>query len=215
MVGGIVKLLMITMFFLNLQANGMYSYVKVNGHKVKIHSVRYYLKQFNNHLSKKQINIMNKVWSKAEPFDLQYTMTAIAFKESAFGRALSNDNDGRGTELGSYGVFHNLVDSVYDRYVKFKPKDKISMWSIKVNLAKRLRDDFDFSFSQSLAELKYWENYAIAKGNKWNKWKLMIMRYNGGTFGDKNIKSIHYYYEIVNIIKAIKLYRDKHIKGLK
>jgi len=215
MAGGIVKLLIITMFFLGLQANEMYSYAKINGHKVKIHSVHYYLKQFNNYLSEKQINIMNRVWNKAKPFDLQYTMTAIAFKESAFGRALSNDNDGRGTDLGSYGVFHNLVDSVYDRYMSIKPKSKIEQWEIKLYLAKRLRDDFDFSFSQALAELKYWENYTIARGQEWNKWKLMIMRYNGGTFGDKNTKSIQYYYEIVNIIKALKLYRDKHMKGLK
>ena len=201
------KIIILSLFILNIFAYQKYSIVNTKYGKIKIHTVDYYLNQFK-YLSNNQKKIANKVWSKAKEFDLQYTMTAIAFKESAFGRALSNDNDGRGTDLGSYGIFHNLVDSVYDRYMDVKPKSKIEQWEIKLYLAKRLRDDFDFSFTQALAELKYWENYAIARGQKWNKWKLMIMRYNGGTFGDKNINSIKYYYEIVNIIKTIKWYKQ-------
>ena len=190
----------------DLFAYQKYATIDIDGQKIKIHTVDYYKNQFR-YLSVKQKKVANEVWKKAKEFNLQYTMTAIAFKESSFGRALSNDNDGRGTDLGSYGVFHNLVDSVYDRYMEIKPKSKIEQWEIKLYLAKRLRDDFDFSFTQALAELKYWENYAIARGQKWNKWKLMIMRYNGGTFGDKKIASKIYYYEIVNIIRAIKWYK--------
>ena len=199
-----ILLLIIPLFLFSFQK---YTYVKISGKSYKIHTVEYYKNQFK-YLSVKQKKNANKVWEKAKQFNLQYTMTAIAFKESSFGRALLNDNDGRGTDLGSYGIFHNLVDSVYDRYMDVKPKSKIKQWEIKLHLAKRLRDDFDFSFTQALAELKYWENYAIARGQKWNKWKLMIMCYNGGTYGDKNIKSIIYYYEIVNIIKAIKWYKQ-------
>jgi len=201
------KIIILGLFVLNIFAYQKYSIVNTKYGKIKIHTFDYYLNQFK-YLSNGQKKIANKVWKKAKEFDLQYTMTAIAFKESAFGRALSNDNDGRGTDLGSYGIFHNLVDSVYDRYMDVKPKSKIEQWEIKLYLAKRLRDDFDFSFTQALAELKYWENYAIARGQKWNKWKLMIMRYNGGTYGDKNINSIKYYYEIVNIIKTIKWYKQ-------
>jgi len=199
-------LLIIPLFLFSFQK---FTYVDISGKKYKIHTVDYYKNQFK-YLSAKQKKIASKVWKKAKEFDLQYTMTAIAFKESSFGRALLNDNDGRGTDLGSYGVFHNLVDSVYDRYMDVKPKSKIEQWETKLYLAKRLRDDFDFSFTQALAELKYWENYAIAHGQKWNKWKLMVMRYNGGTFGDKKIDSKLYYYEIVNIIKAIKYYKTNN-----
>ena len=205
-----MKKIIIFLLFVNIFAYQKYSIINTKYGRIKVHTVNYYINQFK-YLSINQKRIANKVWQKAKEFNLQYTMTAIAFKESSFGRVLENDKDGRGDELGSYGVFHNLVKSVYDRYMTVKPKSKIEQWETKVYLAKRLRDDFDFSFSQSLAELKYWENYAIAHGQKWNKWKLMIMRYNGGTNGNKNLKSIKYYYEIVNIIKAISYYK-KHEK---
>lgn len=201
-----IRILFLSLFPLFAFSFQKYTTVKINNKNYKIHTVDYYKHQFK-FLSKKQINVMKKVWNKAKEFDLQYTMTAIAFKESSFGRALENDNDGRGTDLGSYGVFHNLVDSVYDRYMTKKPNSKIRQWEIKLYLAKRLRDDFDFSFTQALAELKYWENYAIAKGQRYSKWKLMVMRYNGGTFGDKNVNSKIYYYEIINVIRAIKWFK--------
>ena len=164
------------------------------------YSVNQYVYQFR-HLTHHQKEVLKQVWYKAKPYDLSYTMSAIAFKESSLGVVLFNRKDG---EIGSYGVFHNLVGSVYDRYVSFKPKSKNKELSIKLGLAKRLIDDFDFSFSQSLAELEFWKNMAKTKGY-WNFWKYMIVCYNGGTNGIKNKKSLNYYKEVVKIIKALKI----------
>jgi len=185
-----------------------YQKIKIKNkiHNIKVFKVSYYLRNLKS-LNVDQKKIANKVFMKAREFDLEYTMTAIAFKESSFGRTMYNLRDG---ELGSYGVFHNLVSSVYDRYVRYKPVRKNNEISIKLSLAKRLIDDFDFSFSQSLAELKYWENTAIVKGKRWDKWRYSILHYNGGTFAEYKPKAWEYYYNIVNIIKALRILKDQN-----
>ena len=174
--------------------------------------VKYYTNQLN-HLDKQQIKCLKQIWNKAKPFDLSYTMCAIGFKESSLGKFMFNLKDGGKNSLGSYGVFHNMVDSVYSRYVKdltYKPINRNIIISTKLDIAKRLVDDFDFSFSQSLAELKYWENVAIVKHKEWDKWRYMIMCYNGGTYGYSKLYGKNYYIHIVAIIKAIKSVKHKY-----
>jgi len=168
-------------------------------------SVRSYVYQLK-HLSSEQQKVLYKVWKKAKPYNLNYTMSAIAFKESSLGRVMYNLSDG---EFGSFGVFHNLVSSVYDRYIRNKPKNRNQVTSIKLGIAKRLIDDFDFSFSQSLAELKFWENVAKDRGYRWNSWKYMIVHYNGGTNAYNKKRAIMYYKEIVKIVRALHICKEE------
>ena len=191
------KLLLLFLFILPLMATP------------RVYSVSYYVKVFKN-LNPDQKRIMKMVWEKAKPYNLQYTMVAIAYRESLLGKQMYNLKDG---QLGSYGIFHNLVESVYERYVTIKPKDKNVEISIKLALAKRLVDDFDFSFSQALAELKFWENLAKAKKVK-NVWRYMVIHYNGGYNGHLKQASIIYYKNIVNIIRAIKILQREGLVSL-
>ena len=167
-------------------------------------SVKWYVVQFK-HLTNKQQNVLHKIWYRAKPYNLNYTMCAIAFRESSLGVKMMNLSDGK---IGSFGVFHNLVSSVYDRYIIDKPKNKNKEISIKLGLAKRLIDDFDFSFSQSLAELKFWENISKTKGY-WSPWRYMVIHYNGGTNGLKKQSALNYYKEITKIIKALRICRKE------
>jgi hypothetical protein len=78
--------------------------VLLNAHLLA-YSVNQYVHQLK-HLTHHQKEVLKQVWYKAKPYDLSYTMSAIAFKESSLGVVLFNRKDG---EIGSYGVFHNLV----------------------------------------------------------------------------------------------------------
>jgi len=115
-------------------------------------------------LSSSQLNVLNKVYTKAKPFDLQLTMSAIAWQESHLGKYKVNLSD------PSFGVFHNNIATVSNRHnIK-------GQWS-KSRIAERLIEDFDFSFAEALAELQYWKSYYKGKPRPLSK---AIMSYNCG-----------------------------------
>jgi len=60
-----------------------------------------------------------------------------------------------------------------------------------------------------LAELTYWQNKAYTVGKGWDYWRYSIMSYNAGTNGYKNKSGLGYYKEIVKIIKALKIVKNK------
>ena len=141
------------------------------------------LKEFNA-MTPEQKKIACMVFKKAKEFNLQYTMTAIAWEESKFGKYTINLAD------PSFGIFHNQIDSVANRH------GVRSKWG-KSRLAEQLLNSFDFSFSEALAELQYWQTYYK---HSWNKWSKMVMSYNAG-YSYKNGKC--YYQRIVLKIKAL------------
>jgi len=136
-------------------------------------------------LSYKQKQVLIKTLYKGKEFNYGWTLAAIAWQESKFGKYLINLQD------PSCGVFHVMPKYISDN--KWKQS----------RICERLIKDFDFSFSQALAKLKYWENYHKSKKH-YPVWKHTIMSYNGGFKGNDK-----YYKTIVLKIKALKHYIKK------
>ena len=141
-------------------------------------------KELDN-LSLSQKEVLVKTWLKAKKFNLEFTMTAIAWHESHFGLYPINLSD------PSFGVFHNLITSVARRH------NVTSKWS-KSRLAEQLIQDYDFSFAESLSELKFWQG---VHKNKPNNWSLTVKSYNAG-YRHENGKQ--YLVQIKTKIKALK-----------
>jgi len=145
-------------------------------------------------LSPKQMSILNWVYNKAKPYNLQNTMSAIAYVESHLGRYKVNLQDGK---YGSFGIFHNMLESVCSRH-------NCSTYWNKSRLAERLIVDKDFSFSEAMAEFQYWYNYWLSKGySNTIAWKRAICSYNAGYNWKKGLK---YYKKVVKAIKFLKKY---------
>ena len=143
-----------------------------------------------------QKRIMYKTFKKAKQFGLQYTLTAIAWQESQFGKYRINLKDGK---YGSFGIFHNLLESVCDRH------NCDTYWS-KSRLAERLILDYDFSFSEALAEFKYWFNYWKSKGfSDTVAWKRAVCSYNAGSNWNNGLR---YYRNIVKKIRFLHKLKD-------
>ena len=136
-----------------------------------------------------QLRVLNDIWEKAKPFDLSYTMTAIAWEESQFGKYMINLQD------PSCGVFHIMPSTLSG-----------SKWD-QSRLCERLIKDFDFSFSTALERYKYFYNYYRSKGYSKNiSWKRAICSYNAGWNWKQGLK---YYKKIVKKIKYLRRYNDK------
>jgi hypothetical protein len=138
-------------------------------------------------LSAKQKGVLYATYHRAKQFDLGYTMSAIAWHESHFGLHPINLSD------PSFGVFHNNIKSVCARH-------KCNRWS-RSRLAERLLFDYDFAFSESLAELEYWKNYHTSKHHIF-VWSLMVSSYNAGYHYDSKsakryLKTIKYRIKII------------------
>jgi len=146
-----------------------------------------------NHLSQHQKSTMFWVFEKGKSFDLEYTLTAIAWQESRFGKYVINLND------PSCGVFHIMPRSLIMR----TSLDNTS-WN-RSRLCERLIIDNEFSLSAAILELKYWQNLYISKKykDKVSIWRHMVASYNGGYRANTNGKYIK---EIINKIRVLKIY---------
>ena len=153
------------------------------------------------HLSEHQKIILLKTYIKAKQFGYENTMTAIAWQESQFGKYLV-DLSGP-----SFGVFHNLVSSVARRNGKSG-----TSWS-NSRIAERLILDYDFSFSQALAELKYWENYWRSKG-KPHIWRETVGSYNGGYRWRHKKSAVRYLKYIIIRVRVLKVYMRENYFNL-
>ncbi len=151
-----------------------------------------YLDQQLKHLSNKQRIVMSKVFIKAKKFNLEYTMTAIAWNESDFNKFQLNLSD------PSCGLFHIMPSSLVKR-----TNLKDNSWN-RSRLCERLMEDNDFSFSAALLELKYWQNYWKSRGVS-RIWSHTVSSYNGGFTGNAI-----YLNKIKAKIKALK----KYFKGI-
>ena len=137
-------------------------------------------------LNDMQLYYLNKTFNKAKEFNLQYTMSAIAYVESSLGKKLINYNS------KDCGIFQINTDELKTKQWK---KDKICA---------RLVLDYDFSFSVALDKFKYFENYWISKGyNKNISWKYAIMSYHCG-FNIRRTKCRIYYKKIIKAMHVIK-----------
>jgi len=149
-----------------------------------------------NHLSRQQYEILIQTWRYAKRYNLQYTMTAIVWQESKFGKYLINLQD------PSCGYFHKLLP-IYAKELGLKPNN----WNMSRVCQSLL--NYDTSFMVALQTLQRKREWCKLKGYHGSmNWKCMIIAYNGW---DK--KGLKYYKNIVNKIRALKIWLDR--KGIK
>jgi len=126
-----------------------------------------------------------KAFAYGAPYDLGYTLAAIAWQESQAGSVPVNVND------PSFGPFHNKMDTVMRRVVI-----KDTQYN-RNRIATRLLNDFEFAASMAVAELSYWDR--VHHGN----WRRMVRSYNAGyNHSSKNADA--YVGNIIQKVKAIK-----------
>lgn len=100
-----------------------------------------------------QIKVLQFAHDKGKPYDLQWTLAAIAWQESSAGLKHKNP------KADSYGIFGSLLTTVEARL-----KDKEFADSLrKVPLNRKqtiflLKHDWEFSSEFALAELTYWQD---------------------------------------------------------
>jgi hypothetical protein len=105
---------------------------------------------------------LRKAFTYGEPYDLGYTLAAIAWQESHAGEVPVNISD------PSFGPFHNRMDTVMKR---------VSLEDTSYNrnvIAAKLLNDFDFSAAMAVKELLFWRK--VHHG----RWRSMIRSYNAG-----------------------------------
>ena len=158
----------------------------------KIYSVKenlYHLK----HLSKSQYEILIQTWNYAKAYNLQYTLTAIVWQESDFGKYLINLQD------PSCGYFHKLLPE-YAKELGLKPNN----WNMSRVCQELL--NYDTSFMVALQTLTKKKNYCkIHYGYRGGQlWRCMVVGYNGFSR-----KGRIYYKNIVNKIKALKIFMER------
>jgi hypothetical protein len=156
-----------------------------------------YMTELEN-LNSEQRTVLYKAYSAGIDADLQYTLTAIAWKESNFGVYFSDLGDG---SKGSFGPFHALLDTVVVRY------HATNTWQTS-RLAERLIKDFDFAASVSIAELQCWKQHWKSKGSLQNRY--MIASYNAGYKSYTSPKGREYALDILLRMRILQEYFKKH-----
>lgn len=113
-------------------------------------------------MSVEQQVTLARSYQYGEPYDLGYTLSAIAWKESLAGKYKINYSD------PSFGVYHNVIHQVARR-------EGVTGNFEKNRLAQRLVEDDEYAASQAIAELQSWLKYH--KGDLYKAWAS----YNAGT----------------------------------
>ena len=144
-------------------------------------------------LNTNQLVVLHNTYEAGKAFDLQLTMTAIAWHESHFGEVPINISD------PSCGVFHNLLSSVANRH-----NIRLNNYNKNI-LCMKLINNYEFAFSESLNELLFWKSVHRKRSAKWSK---MVMSYNAG-YHYKNGKA--YLREIQAKVKALKVFLKKDL----
>jgi hypothetical protein len=150
-----------------------------------------------NHLTKQQKDVLFKTFKKAKPYDLSYTMVAILWQESFFGKYKINLQD------PSCGYFHKLLPE-YAKELNLKPNN----WN-QSRICQSLLN-FNTSFDVALSTLQTKYNYCkITYNSNYEPllWKCMVTRYNGS---GKQAKK--YYKEITKKIRALNIWMKSHRK---
>jgi len=142
-------------------------------------------------LSTDQKKILVWVYEKAEPYDLKWTMMAIAWQESSFGKYLI------GRTSPDYGIFQVNINSFERRYSNHWREMGVNF--DREQVAYYLINDKELNFVASLEEILFWRD--IHNGN-WNK---IWASYNGGYKGNFN-----YAQKIKAKIRALKRFLTKN-----
>jgi len=140
-----------------------------------------------DNLNYKQLSTLGDVFQTCKRYDLEYTCIAISYKESKLGKYLFN------TLTGDYGIMGiNLKTFVIGN------KIKMNYWG-KREMASKLIVNNDLNIALAVENLLYWKKVT----NK--DWLVIWGSYNGGWK-----PNVRYASEILNTIKAFKIYFKKH-----
>lgn len=132
-----------------------------------------------------QYHVLQQAYDKGEPYDLGYTMAAIALHESHAGEVLVNVNKNTFNDYGIAGV--NLKTASNRLGITNHYKRNI--------LASKLVSDYDFNLQMSLTELLYWQEHK-------DSWEQYVAAYNSGW---DTTHGLNYYVpEIKDKLKTIK-----------
>ena len=117
--------------------------------------------------------LLQNAHNRGKPFDLGYTLAAIAWRESQAGLININIFD------PSCGPFHNNLNSVFARHNYEDTRYK------KNAVCQKLITNFDFAAAEGLAELEYW--VSVHDGNLRKTWAS----YNAGWNYDSRIGKMY------------------------
>lgn len=145
-------------------------------------------------LDTSQQTVKNYVFQKGKQFNLEYTLTAIAWEESQYGKYKINLKD------PSCGIFQ-----IMPKYLINRTELEDTHWNHS-RLCERLIIDNDFSISAAILELKYWENYWKSKGVD-RVWSRMVASYNGGFNANLDSEYLSKIKHKINLLK-----KDKSLK---
>ena len=143
------------------------------------------------HISQNQWGVYKFISHNASKYNLKYTLLAIAFKESQWGRFKLNLSD------PSAGLFHKLLP-IYCIELGLKP----NKWNMS-RVAERLISNNSESFMIALCDFK--RNYTYFRTRGYSKslsWRYAIQAYNAGL--NNYYAGSKYYHQIVKIIRALK-----------
>lgn len=148
-------------------------------------------------LDKDQLEIMLYSYKVGATHDLGYALAAIAWKESNYGKYLMNIFDGN---LGSYGVYHILLETAISR-------NKIKTNWDKSRYAEKLVFDIELCADEAISELLYWKSYFKRSATPW---KAMFAGYNAGYKGLRSTAGKAYADDAVLRVKALQKYFKEH-----
>ena len=153
-------------------------------------NIRSYIRQIS-HVNEDQQEVARFIIHNASKYNLKYTLLAIAFKESQWGKYRINLAD------PSAGIFHKMLP-YYCLQLGLQP----NKWN-ESRLAERLMNNDAESFMVALCDFKKdYRHFRLMGYSKGLAWRYSIQAYNAGI---NNYKAgYHYYKEIVMIIKALK-----------
>ena len=126
-----------------------------------------------NAFSSEQMEVLQHAYDVGKPFNLGYTMAAIAWQESRCGKYVLNLQD------PSAGVFQNNIKSVMARHMQKDPSLKDTDFQRNL-MAQKLFNSFELSAAEALAELEFW---ITVRGT--GNWFKIWQSYNGGYWADK------------------------------
>lgn len=136
-------------------------------------------------LSKTDIIILKKIKSLADDPMMQYSLMAIAIKESSVGKNQLN------FKSKDFGLFQSNINSVLRRqYVENTNENQIYF-------AKKLVNNVGFAMANAIVELEYWRG--VHKDN----WAKIWASYNTG-WNYKGETGFKYSNSIFEIIKKLK-----------
>jgi len=147
-------------------------------------------------LDKGQQELLFKSYIYAEQNGYGYTLTAVAWKESNFGKIVANPKEGK---YGTYGPYQSKVEDVLARNHLKPTKDNIA------KVREQLLHDLKFAANDAIIELKAWD-HSHAKKKKVNVYRSTLAAYNAGTAAEKSSLGKGYAEDIVHRLPIVKKY---------